>query len=244
MNELWFVSPSDFLGRMGAADRHDMLLAAERRVFANHAFIFQAGSPGQNVYLLTRGRVKIFGLSPAGKMVLLWFCLPGEVFGLAEVPRGGPREVYAQACTECEVASLSQPAFKQFIGAHPQVAMLVIELLACRLRVLGDMLLNLAADDVTTRVLKMLMRLSARYGRETSGGIRLDIHLTHQEIADMIGATRQTVTAVLGDLRRQGAVHVEDHCICIESQELIESMLRECAAHPDHGLAARKRLSG
>lgn len=243
MNDLWFVSPSDFLGRMTPTDCDDLLRSAERRRFAANEFVFKAGSPGQNVYLLTRGRVKIFGLSPLGKSVLLWFCFPGEVFGLAEVPRGGPREVYAQAGSECEVASLSQQEFKRFIAAHPTVAMLVIELLACRLRVLGDMLLNLTADDVTTRVIKLLTRLSARYGKRMQGNIQLDIQLTHQEIADMVGTTRQTVTAVLGGLRRKGLVRVENHCICIQSEELLENMMRELALRAAHECGGRKGLA-
>jgi len=222
----WFIPPSDFLSRMEATDCDALLRLAQSRIYRRHSSIFQAGSPGNNVYILKSGRVKIYSLSSLGKQIILWFCFPGEVFGLAEMPRGGHREVYAEACTESEVLSVSQIAFKDFLGRHPATAMLVIDLLSCRLRTLGDMLTNLSADDVETRVIKLLTRLCARFGQRTEVGadVLLDIGLTHQEMADMIGATRQTVTSVLSDLRRKGVLLIENHCIRIRREEVLEQM--------------------
>lgn len=237
--EPWFIPPSDFLGRMAADDRASLLHRAQRRVIGDNGFVFQAGSPGSSIHILVRGRVKIYGLSSLGKAVILWFCFPGEIFGLAEMPRGGRREVYAQACGECEVASVPQQEFKEFLVQHPSTAMLVIELLACRLRTLGDMLINLTADDVTTRLVKLLLRLAARYGRPGDDHLRLDIALTHQEISDMIGATRQTVTAALNDLKRRGILEIQNHRICIPNREALERLAGgETAGLPPLGARA------
>ncbi len=233
MHNLWFIPPSDFLGKMHRDDHASLLDMAETREFRKQAPVFQAGSPGNNVYILKQGRVKIFALSPLGRQVILWFCFPGEIFGLAEVSRGGQREVYAEACADSVVLSIPQPDFKAFLASHPDTAMLVIDLLSCRLRTLGDMLLNLTSDDVTTRVVKLLIRLSARYGRRlASEDVCLDINLTHQDIADMIGTSRQTVTAVLSDLRRQGLVRVENHHIHIPSQRLLEHLAGDAPLTP------------
>lgn len=241
MPDLWFIPPSDFLGKLGREDRTALLALAETRTFRRQAPVFQAGSPGNNVYILKHGRVKIFALSLLGKQVILWFCFPGEIFGLAEMPRGGQREVYAEACADSTVLSIPQPDFKAFLAGHPDTAMRVIDLLSCRLRTLGDMLLNLTSDDVTTRVVKLLIRLSARHGRRlASEDVCLDIDLTHQDIADMIGTSRQTVTSVLSDLRRQGVVRVENHHIHIPSQRLLE---RLAAAAPPAVPAAAGRAS-
>lgn len=231
MSELWFLSSSDFLGRMPADDRRDLMAIAETRSARNEEFVFQAGSPGETVYILESGRIKIFGLSSLGKEVILWFCFPGEVFGIAEMPRGGPREVYAQACSDCRLYAVPQRLFKDFLVDHPSTAMLVIDLLSCRLRVLGDMVKNLTADDVATRLAKLLIRLSARYGqRVTPAHLRLSIKLTHQELADMIGATRQTVTGVLSELKRRGVIDVEDHYLCIHRPEMLERLVSDARA--------------
>ena len=212
---------------MSSSERAALLTFARIRTYHQRDRIFSAGSPGENVYLLADGRVKIFGLSSLGKEVILWFCFPGEVFGLAEMARGGPREVCAEACSDCRVHVIAQRDFKEFLATHPATAMLVIDLLSCRLRVLGDVVQNLTADDVTTRVVKLLLRLCARYGRPVARDIRLDIRLTHQEMADMIGATRQTVTAVMSELRRKGVLYVEDHFICVRRPELLQGMVHE-----------------
>ena len=218
MDKYWYIPPSDFLSQMIEKDRDDLLSRAEFREYEKSDYIFQAGDPGNNVYILMDGRAKIFQNAENGKEMILWFCLPGEVFGLAEVPRGGVREVHAEACTHCSVYAIPRKQFQAFLLDHPATALQVLELLSCRMRVLGHMMMNLATDDVTSRIIKLMMRLAARYQQEPNRAISLDIPLTHQEIADMIGASRQTVTSVLGDLRRQGILDVAAHRITICSQ--------------------------
>ena len=208
------------------ADQEALTALAQRHTCQRHDYIFRVGDAADRVYLLREGRVKIFGLSGSGKETILWFCFPSELFGLAEITRGQNREVSAQACTDCEYESIPQASFKQFLTERPSATLAVLELFSCRLRVLGDMLQALTADDVTTRVVKLLLRLCARYGRPMHRGICLDIPLTHQEMADMVGATRQTVTAVLNDLKRLGALRIENHLIWIEQAELLERMAR------------------
>lgn len=236
MNSPW-LAPSDFLGTIPPQDRAELLALAQRRAYRRQEFIFQLGAPCEYVYLLSQGRVKIFGLSALGKEVIHWFCLPGELFGLAEMARGGPRRVYAQACVDCEVFAVPPDQFKAFLGRRPATSMAVIDLLSSRLRVLGDMLQNLTSDDVTTRVVKLLLRLCGRYGKRVEHQICLDLPLTHQEMADMIGATRQTVTTVLGDLKRMAAVRIENHQIWIEREDLLERIVNE--AHAARSSATR-----
>lgn len=232
MTAPWFLSPSNLLGMISPADRDALAALSQRHSCKRHEFVFRVGAPADHMYVLREGRVKIFGLSGTGKETILWFCFPGEMFGLAEITRGHQREVYAQACTDCEYDSIPQAKFKDFLANHPGTALAVLELFSCRLRVLGEMLQALTADDVTTRVVKLLLRLCARYGRPMQGGICLDIPLTHQEMADMVGATRQTVTAVLNDLKRIGALRIEHHLIWIEQAELLERMALNPAAAP------------
>jgi CRP/FNR family transcriptional regulator len=230
METPWFVPPSDFWGRLSAEAREALLACGHRRSYPKGSAVFRAGSPGENIYILMQGRVKIFSLSSAGRGVILWFCFPGEVFGLAEMPRAGRRAVDAEACTDSEVLTVSQAEFKRYLESDARTALLVVDLLACRLRNLGDMMLNLTSDDVTTRVIKLLVRLAARYGKQLeSGGIRLDIPLTHQEMADMIGTTRQSVNQTLNSLKRRGLLELSKSAIHIQNGKLLED-LAEAAA--------------
>jgi CRP/FNR family transcriptional regulator len=99
-----------------------------------------------------------------------------------------------------------------------------MQVLSSRLRILGEMFVNLVADDVNTRIAKLILRLSARFGMRVGKEIFFNIPLTHQEIADMIGTSRQTVTSTLSVLKRQGVLNIDNHRIHIESEELLNEM--------------------
>lgn len=218
------VAPSNFLAQLGTEDFSALLEIATVQHYGKGDFVFRSGAPGSNVYFLRSGKVKIHQLSPVGREVILWFCFPGEIFGLAEVARGGGRVVNAQACEPSEVLAVSQEKFRNFLDSHPRIAMLSMQVLASRLRVLGEMFVNLVADDVNTRVAKLILRLSARYGTRVGKEIFLNIPLTHQEIADMVGTSRQTVTTVLSALKRQGVLSIDNRRIHIESEELLNEL--------------------
>jgi len=234
METPWFIPPTDFLSHLDAHDRASLDACSQRRHYRRHDVIFHAGSPGENVFILVEGRVKIFAHSPAGKSIILWFCFPGELFGLAEMARAGRREVEAEAGAESEILVVPREDFQAFLASHPKAALRVVDLLSCRLRALGDMLLNLTTDDVLTRVIKLLVRLSARYGKPLAPhGMLLDINLTHQEIADMIGTSRQSVSTVLSQLRRHGLLCTKNHLIQIENTELLEQLAGDAALRND-----------
>jgi CRP/FNR family transcriptional regulator len=195
----------DFLARLGAAGRSQLLRHATTVRAERGEHLFRAGGVADQVYILESGRIKIYQLTAAGKEVLLWLCFPGEIFGLAEVFHGGRRQVFAEVCEPSDVWCVRQDVFRSFLGSCPEAALLANDVLAWRLRSLGHVVQGLVADDVHERLVQLIMRLAACHGRRTDhGGIALDVRLTHQELANMIGTTRQSVTTALNDLRRQG----------------------------------------
>jgi len=222
--EAQLVAPSNFLAQLAPADYGELVAIARAQRYGKGELVFHAGAPGHHVYFLKSGKVKIYQLSPLGREVILWFCFPGEIFGLAEVARGGGRVVNAQACEPSEVLAVSQEQFKGFLAAHPGTALLSMQVLSSRLRILGEMFVNLVSDDVGTRIAKLILRLSARYGSRVGKEIFLNIPLTHQEIADMVGTSRQTVTSALSALKKQGVLSIDDHRIHIESEELLSEI--------------------
>jgi len=223
VGEKWFSRSKDFFSTISSDDQRDLYSIGEKCCFSKDEMIFHIGSASNDIYILLEGRVKIYELSQEGKELILWFCFPGELFGLAEVVKRDFREVNAQACSSVEILVIKHAEFKQYLHDHPDVAMEVITLLSSRLRELGDVLLNLASDDVTSRVVKLITRLSARYGKPFGNDVYLDIPLTHQEMADMIGTSRQTVTTVLGSLRRKGILRTEQRNIYIQDSQWLES---------------------
>jgi CRP/FNR family transcriptional regulator len=215
---------TDVLALMPAPDRADLARLAQVQSFRKGDLLFHAGAPSKHVYFLRNGRVKIYRPSPSGKEVILWLCLPGDMFGFADATLGGGRAVNAQACEQAEALCLSQSQLNSYLGTHPTTALLIMQVLASRLRALGDVMATIVNDDVQTRIMKLILRLAARYGAGAGQDLHLDIHLTHQEIADMVGTTRQSVTTVLSQLTRQGVMRLENRQIHIENLELLDTL--------------------
>ena len=195
--------------RLAAAAQNEWCnatLCRQTETVERGTFIFRAGVNAKDVFILHSGRVKIFQLNPKGKETLLWFCGPGEVFGISELCQGEPRRVYAQASERSEVVTVDRAEFVRFLTLHPEKALALIDLLSSRLRSLGAFLESITTADVAQRVTMLLRHLGARYGRRAGDNVFIDMVITHQEMADMIGTTRQSVTAVLSELKRQGVL--------------------------------------
>lgn len=210
---------SKFLARLNSTDRAALSALATPLSIPRRGAIFTAGGPGKHVYFLETGKIKICQSSHSGSEIILWFCFPGEIFGLAEVSHGGGRGVSAYACEDSTVLALNRKDFLTYLGTHPDAVMLSMQALSTRLRGLGETVVNLVSDDANTRIAKLLLRLAASYGKRVAGAIHLNVPLTHEEIANMAGTTRQTVTTVIGQLRRQGVLSIENRCIQIENEE-------------------------
>ena len=202
----WMGAGGAFLHQLDSRDRKALLAIGTSRRFRKAAFVFQAGRLGDTVYIVELGRVKVAQHAESGREMILWFCLPGEAFGLAASPRIGPRLVEAQACTDSTILCIPSARFQEYLRAHPRASLELVNLLLCRVYVLCDGILNLSAEHAERRLSRLLLQLRHRYGRVQGDEICLDIALTQQEIADMIGTSRQTVSELLSQMKARGEV--------------------------------------
>ena len=204
-----YLSIANLKSVISAADLDDLLRHMQARTFAKGEFIFRAGQPGQEIYLLRRGRVKLYRVSESGREVIMRMGAPGELFGLIDVLRGARRVITAEACGACEVHAMTREQFRAYLQGHGEFALQIMRLLAWHIHTLGELVESLAADDVNTRLLKLLRWLSQHYGVRNGEETYIALPLTHQEIASMVGATRQTVTRTFVDLKRRGLVRYQ-----------------------------------
>jgi len=192
--------------------------------FKKGDYVFQAGTKKRNFYLLINGRVKLYRVSDLGKEVTQWFCFPGEAFGLSELQSSNQKTIYAQCSENSEVLSIPLNQFSRFLKHSPDIALQIIEQLSVRLKIAGDTLLNITSDDVRTRLIKLLARLNMRFGVKHKNGNLINITLTHKEIADMIGACRQSVTTALGELKDEGYIQILNHQFLIPEIKNLETL--------------------
>lgn len=216
-----------FLARLTPEERGDLSAAGKSIEIPKGELVFRLGDPPTHVHVLESGRVKIFHRNASGKEVVLWFCVPGELFGLAELQQGISRQVAAQASEDSRVLSIERSAFDAFVQRHPHAALLLIDVLSQRLRGLGQLVQAVISDDVNQRVAQLLLRLGKRHGRQHEDGLLIEMRLTHQEMANMIGTSRQSVTSLLNALKQRGVLDVKQRYLRIRDEAYLLKMAAE-----------------
>lgn len=199
-----------FLSHLEPHECRRLLEAATTQELKRDQLVFGAGDAPDYVYIVQTGRVRIYHLSPAGRVVALWFCMPDDIFGLTELCRGGMRQICAQTCEHSRLLRVSRADFYHFLESCPRAALAALDVVSVRLRGLGRVIEDLVGCDVAERLTELIHRLCLEYGHPVDDAVCIDLRLTHQDIADMIGATRQTVTSTLGEFRRSGLLTLKD----------------------------------
>lgn len=234
--DAWSDAHTNFLSSLSEAETCDLLKYSRRLDLKSREHLFHAGDRSNDVYIVVGGCIRLFQISSSGKETILWFSFPGEIFGMAELWRGNGRQIHAVANEATQVYSISHKDFTNFLGAHPEAAMKAIGILSARVRAFGHALVGLASDNVKTRIARLLMRLAiASSGTRccvgsSEGELCVNVRLTHQDIANLVGASRQTVTTRLVHLRKQGTVRMVEHHIHIVRPDHLRRLLEQAAA--------------
>ena len=189
--------------------------ATKRRTFRSGEVIFHRDDPGQVLYMIKEGKVKICIISPDGQEVSLTVFGKGEVFGEFALLDGLPRSADAVALERVECYTLQRNDFQNAILKNPKIAILVLEAMSKRLRNTNNMVEDLIFLDVYGRVAKKLLELADTHGVKTEEGIIIDVRLTQQELASMVGASRESVNKVLGYFTDKKFISTDKHRIMI-----------------------------
>lgn len=170
------------------------------------SLIMHPGDPRPVLYLLKQGRVRLYKLNAEGKQFTSAILGQGNIFGEIGAFSTGTRDVYAEAMEDCLVCALSRADVEHLLLEHPRLALRILEVTSSRLREAEDLMGQLALGDIRSRLLFLLLKLSMSFGKREGEWIRVQADLTHQELANMIGATRESVSATLAALNREGVV--------------------------------------
>ncbi|HXX77690.1 MAG TPA: Crp/Fnr family transcriptional regulator [Ktedonobacteraceae bacterium] len=189
--------------------------ATKRRTFRSGEVIFHRDDPGQVFYMIIEGKVKISNISPDGQEVALTVFGKGEVFGELALLDGLPRSADAIALEKVECYTLQRSDFQKAILKNPKIAILLLEALSKRLRNTNNMVEDLIFLDVYGRVAKKLLELADTHGVKSDDGIVIDVRLTQQELASMVGASRESVNKVLGYFTDKNFISTDKHRITI-----------------------------
>jgi CRP/FNR family transcriptional regulator, cyclic AMP receptor protein len=228
----WYWDPFDLFKDAGPEASRAFFAAASKHDYARRDYIFMANDAGQRIFFLETGVVKIFDLSSSGGETIFWYCFPHDVFGAGGISGSLLQSVHAQAVEPSTVYVLSRSDFEDILKQFPQLAINVVRLMGARLRLACDSMVALAEQRTELRLARVLLRLAHNYGMRVEGHVALRMRVSNQELAGMIGSSRQTVNSLLHEFEANGWIRLEGRTLSIVSIGDLQEMLNSDSTEP------------
>ena len=188
--------------------------------------LFHEGDRGDTLYVIAEGKIKLGRTSPDGRENLVAILGPGEMFGELSLFDPGPRTMTATAVAETQLMGIGHDDLSGLLSGRPEVAKVLLAALAKRLRRTNENLADLVFTDVPGRVAKALLDLANRFGRPVEDGILVSHDLTQEELAQLVGASRETVNKALADFASRGWLRLEARAVLIQDVERLKRRAR------------------
>jgi len=224
-SKIWYLKKIRLFREMTSEEAGELDRITRMESVKKKTPIFFPGDPSQQVYLLKEGRVKISRVSEDGREVTLALLEPGEIFGELNILDDSPRDTLAEALDDSQICIVNKELFLSMIQKKPEFSFRLTKLIGLRLKRIESRVEDLVFRDVPARLAHLLLELSKDYGKATKDGIQLQIKITHQEMANLIGSIRETVSAVLGDFKREGSIAFEGRSIVLLKPEALKKRI-------------------
>jgi len=188
--------------------------------------LFAEGDAGDKLYIILTGKIKLTKAAPDGRENLLSVHGPGEMFGELSLFDPIPRTSSATAVTSAQLAGLAHDDLRAWLSTRPEVAMHLLQALAQRLRRINDVKADLVFTDVPGRVAKALLDLAERFGVQTPEGLQVNHDLTQEELAQLVGASRETVNKALADFTARGWIQLAAKSVLVTDTDRLRKRAR------------------
>lgn len=198
-------------------DLESLIAVANRRKYPKDGVIFFENDVGDALFMILSGRIKVTILSDDGREIILAMLSDADFFGEMSLLDNEPRSATAISLQETEMVVLHQRDFLTIVEKRPRVLINLLSVLSARLRKANQQIGNLALHDVYGRVARILLEMASEDGTRQPDGRVTFRRPTHQEIANMIGATRETVSRMISDLHRQGYIEIAGKNVIIQA---------------------------
>ncbi|HEY7175904.1 MAG TPA: Crp/Fnr family transcriptional regulator [Micromonosporaceae bacterium] len=188
--------------------------------------VFNEGEPGDSLYIVLSGKIKLGRRAADGRQNLIALMGPSDMLGELSLFDPGPRTATATAVTDTRVARLRKQALRPWLTNRPEIAEQLLRVLARRLRRTNDALADLIFTDVPGRVAKNLLQMAGRFGSRDGGVLRVTHDLTQEELAQLVGASRETVNKALADFASRGWLRLDGKSVIVLDPERLARRAR------------------
>jgi CRP/FNR family transcriptional regulator len=208
------VAPED----LGLKDFENAGIRVVERCFKARDLIFAPGDTDDQLYFLLEGTIRLYKLYGEFKEATTALLKDHGVFGKLSLVEGHRQDGFAEAVTDVRVAGVRKSALTEAIRRSPWLAIALFACFSERLTRSDEVIESLLPREVSMRLATLLLKLAERFGESNGSGVVLNVHLTHQELANMIASTREAVSKVMSEFQREGAIEVHNRKITIHAK--------------------------
>jgi CRP/FNR family transcriptional regulator, cyclic AMP receptor protein len=188
--------------------------------------LFNEGEPGDSLYIVLSGRIKVGRRAADGRQNLIALMGPSDMVGELSLFDPGPRTATATAVVDSRLARLRKQALRPWLTNRPEIAEQLLRVLARRLRRTNNTVADLIFTDVPGRVAKNLLQMAGQFGSRDGGVLRVTHDLTQEEMAQLVGASRETVNKALADFASRGWLRLDGKSVIILDPERLARRAR------------------
>src|SRR5215208_6960675 len=208
------ASAAGYLG-LSLKDFEEAGIRVAERCYGVKDDIFAPGDPNGHLYFVLVGTVRLYKIYGDYKEATVALLKDGDVFGELSLQEGSGQTVFAQALTAARVAVVRKSVLVEVLKRDPELVVKLFSSLYERLKQSEEVIDSLLEREVSARLTKLLQNLGERFGETNGSATVLDMHLTHQDLANMIASTREAVSKVMSEFQREGLVEVRNRKIAI-----------------------------
>lgn len=179
---------------------------SEMKPIKKGTIILDPTSPIPALFLLKKGQVRLYRINSEGKQFTVDILVDGNIFGETSSISLTDDQFYVEAMTDTHLCILGKEDFEKFIEQNPKIALKFINILSARLKEIYSMSEKIALGDVKNRIIYLLLKLSEKQGKRKNEWQSIDMKLTHLDIANMVGSTRETTSGIIGQLKKEGVL--------------------------------------
>lgn len=215
---------TEFLTALSARQRFHLTMQTPQRSLRRGACLFAPGDEADGAYVIQAGRVKISRYTESGREVALGILEAGELIGLEWLQGHDRRLVFAEAMEETRVLFISRERMENLLHECPELSLVLMRILGEKLQESQVTIERLLLKDVKARLASLLLDLAERCGLPVEDGVCLGGHITHQDMANLIGSTRETTTALLNQFKRHGVIDIQRRRITIAALDGLQKL--------------------
>ena len=195
------------------------------RTYAKHQTIFREGDPGQTFYVILSGSVAIVRIAPDGRETILSILKARDFFGEMSIFDTSVRAASVRTLTDVEVGVIERADFLALIDRSPRIGRLLVIALSERLRAANKLIAATTSQDIRSRLASLLLNLMSSFGETVPEGTRISLRLTNQEMANMIGTTRETVNRTLNRFWDERLIDMRSANVVVVEPEKLRAMV-------------------